>query len=344
MKLRLAIDVSAAKPDGSMGGQLTAVVYLIQLLLQRWRSLDLSLLTTVTNHAFFAAIAGANRLICLDGAVPPLPPPGLRDQLRSWLPGGGPRAPRSLQTLQADLLFCPFGGDAGELPPALRQLPRLGPLFGPDGRGVFPCVPSLQLKLMAARQLRLVSGLGLKGKKYLYYPANFWPHKNHEILLMAFQQLVRSGYDWQLVFTGALTDSRPLLRAAVAQMGLQQRVHFLGYVTEPQKAALCKDCYCLVMPGLEETLGLPLLEAMTFGRPIVCSDNGSLPGLAGEAALYFDPRKPFELVAALQRLATEPGLYAQLQQRGQARLGELSPQRLVDSYIDLFRQEGKHQA
>lgn len=374
MKLRIAIDVTAATTDGGMGGRLTAVVYLTQALLNRWRDLDILLLTAAANHEFFATLAGRNRLVCLVGEAPPLPSPGLREQLRTWLPGGGPRAPLSPQTLQADLLFRPFGGDSTELPAALRQLPWLGQFVGAaddaaqsrlivapsrfarqqlveqygiaaDRIKVIPLsVPQPLLHAQAEQEKELVTGLGLKGKKYIYYPANFWPYKNHDILLVAFNQLVRAGYDWQLVFTGALTDSRPLLRAAVQQMGLQQRVYFLGYVTEAQKAAIMKECHCLVLPSLYEEFGLPILEAMAFRRPILCSNSTSLPEVAGDAALYFDPRKPAQLVAALQRLAEEPNLYQRLQEKGNRRLQDFAPQQMADAYIRLFQQGSRQLA
>jgi glycosyltransferase involved in cell wall biosynthesis len=405
MKLRLAIDVTAARTDGLLGGRLTAAVYLILALLKQQRKMEIFLLTAAESHDFFVGLVGSKRVIQvlpettneIDNGKKPeprpesKPEPGLWQQLRALLAGWGPAAPLTLQTLQADLLFCPLGAVSPFLKdlPLLQDLPRIVQIhelqheyypqfFSPadcarlkkefgelceqaaalvvasqfsknlivekyaipaDRIQVIPFgVPERLLKQQADKETKLVDGLGLQGRKYLYYPADVWPHKNHDILLVAFNLLVRSGSDLQLVFTGSLTDSRPVLRAAVQQMGLQERVHFLGPVTDRQKAAILKDCHCLVFPSLFEGFGLPLLEAMAFRRPIVCSDNTSLPDTAGDAALYFDPRKPEQLCAALRRLDEEPGLYRRLQERGANRLREVDSERMADAYSRLFRQ------
>lgn len=209
---------------------------------------------------------------------------------------------------------------------------------------------SVQERLLAEREGQLAEetewlcGMGLDGKRFLYYPANFWPHKNHDILLTAFNMLVHSGSDLHLALTGSLVDARPVLRDMVGQMGLADRVHFLGYVTDRQIAAIFRRCYCLVFPSLFEGFGIPIVEAMAFGKPIVCSSFTCLPEVAGNAALYFDPRKPDELCAALRRLEKEPGLYARLQERGAQRLRDFDPERMADEYIGVFRQWGKKTA
>ena len=395
MKLRLAIDVTAARTDGLMGGRLTAAGYLIRELLKQRGKMEIFLLTAAESHDFFVGLVGSKRVlqvlpettneIDIGKKQEPKSESGLWQQLRALLPGGVPAVPLTLQTLRADLLFCPLGAASPFLPdlPRVVQIHELQHEYYPQFFSPTDCarlkkefgelceqaaalvvasqfnknlivekyaipadriqvipfgVPERLLKQQADKEAKLVDGLGLQGRKYLYYPADVWPHKNHDILLVAFNLLVRSGSDLQLAFTGSLTDSRPVLRAAVQQMGLQDRVHFLGPVSDQQKAAILKDCHCLVFPSLFEGFGLSLLEAMAFRRPIVCSDNTSLPETAGDAALYFDPRKPEQLCAALRRLDEEPGLVRRLQERAANRLRDFDPERMVDAYSRLFQQ------
>lgn len=199
------------------------------------------------------------------------------------------------------------------------------------------------LRLTEAQKEAVLEPLGLSGKRYFYYPANFWPHKNHDVLLVAFNMLVKQGSDAHLVLTGSLADARQTLGDAVRQMGLTERVHFLGYVSDEQLAAIFQQCHALVFPSLFEGFGIPLVEAMSFGKPIVCSSSTCLPEVAQEAALYFDPRKPAELCAAMRQLEEKPDLYAALQEKGRLRLAAFNQEKMVNLYMDVFRKWGNKQ-
>jgi glycosyltransferase involved in cell wall biosynthesis len=117
------------------------------------------------------------------------------------------------------------------------------------------------------------------------------------------------------------------------RMGLERRVHFLGYLPEDQLIAVWKGCSFLVFPSLYEGFGIPVLEAMQFGKPVICSNVTSLPEVAGDAALYFDPRKPAEIVQCLERIIGNQELYADLVRRGYERLSHFQPQEMVEKYL-----------
>jgi glycosyltransferase involved in cell wall biosynthesis len=102
-----------------------------------------------------------------------------------------------------------------------------------------------------------------------------------------------------LVFTGALTGEQQKLRAHIERMGIDRHVHFLGYLSEDDLAAVWEGCSCLIFPSLFEGFGIPVLEAMNFDKPVLCSRASSLPEVAGDAALYFDPRKPEEILKCI---------------------------------------------
>ena len=103
-------------------------------------------------------------------------------------------------------------------------------------------------------------------------------------------------------------------------------------------ARLYQDCEFLVYPSLFEGFGIPLVEAMSFEKPMIVANTGSLPEVAGDAALYFDPERPVELAEAFWRLDSEPELRDKLVANGRQRLNLFAPAAMVEAYNTLFRQ------
>ena len=104
------------------------------------------------------------------------------------------------------------------------------------------------------------------------YPANFWPHKNHERLLAATARIVREEPEFLLVLCGALDEDRERLRGRVEALGLEANVRLLPYLEDADVTALLEGAEFLVFPSLFEGFGLPVLEAMALGTPVACSD------------------------------------------------------------------------
>ena len=154
---------------------------------------------------------------------------------------------------------------------------------------------------------------------YLFSAGTLEPRKNLGALLTAWAELRRDdettpplvlagGYGW---------GSRPLLRRieALAPLGLT----YLGRVERPRLVRLFQAARAFVYPSLYEGFGLPPLEAMACGVPVVTSDVSSLPEVVGDAGLTVDPRDPGALAAALRRLLADPDLAADLGARGRSR-------------------------
>jgi glycosyltransferase involved in cell wall biosynthesis len=184
------------------------------------------------------------------------------------------------------------------------------------------------------RQLALVKD------RYFVYPANFWKHKNHEMLLTAFGMACNEGLapDIKLVCTGASGPRRDWLIEAAQKMNLINRVIFPGYLPDAELAALMADCNGLVFPSLYEGFGLPVIEAMAAGVPVACSNSTSLPEVADNAAILFDPRIPTQLAQAMISLADDKILRSHLIQAGLKRAIEFSdPERMAREYWDLFQ-------
>jgi len=176
---------------------------------------------------------------------------------------------------------------------------------------------------------RVLDRLGVP-QPYLLYHGNKRPHKNLSGLVRAYQRLVEQGADPPpLVVTGAENpaerdqDSRPL-RAHIARLGLENRVRFTGWVAEEDLPYLLSGAELLVMPSLYEGFGLPALEAMACGTPVVASNAGAIPEVVGEAALLVDPTDTEALADAMRRVLTDRALWKDLAERGLARATQFS--------------------
>jgi glycosyltransferase involved in cell wall biosynthesis/SAM-dependent methyltransferase len=187
---------------------------------------------------------------------------------------------------------------------------------------------------------QVLKSLDLASEGFLLYPANFWPHKNHEMLLTAFGIYLAGhpGSNLKLVLTGSAGARQDFLKDAVHRMGLSHAVLFLGYLPDTEFSSLFHSCMAVIFPSLFEGFGMPLLEGMAAGRPLLCSNNTSLPEVAGDAALFFDPRIPAEIARAITRIASDPGLRRDLAEKGAQRLAAFGgAEEMAASYLKLFR-------
>ena len=193
---------------------------------------------------------------------------------------------------------------------------------------------------------RLLSSLRVHARRYLFYPANFWAHKNHQLLLTAFGMYRASNprSDLKLVLTGSPGARRDELIEASCAMGLSDAVVFPGYLSAEDFSPLMHQCKALIFPSLFEGFGMPLLEAMAAGRPILCGNGTSLPEVAGDAALFFNPMKPVEILEAIDRIERDLDLERDLIEKGTRRLSTFGdPGEMAARYIQVFH-EAKNQS
>ncbi len=176
---------------------------------------------------------------------------------------------------------------------------------------------------------RVLNRLGVP-RPYILYHGNKRPHKNLSGLVRAYRRLVERGVGPPpLVVTGAEDpvereqDSRPL-RADVARFGVEKHVHFTGWVAEEDLPYLLSGAELLVMPSLYEGFGLPALEAMACGTPVVASNVGAIPEVVGEAALLVAPTDVEALAEAMGRLLADRRLREDLAAKGLARAARFS--------------------
>jgi len=193
----------------------------------------------------------------------------------------------------------------------------------------------------AARDDTVLDRLQLVAAKYLIYPANFWKHKNHEMLLTAFGLARRSGLadDIRLVCTGAPGARQQWLKQAARGLCLENHVLFPGYLANAELLALMTNSCGVIFPSLYEGFGLPIVEAMATGVPVACSNVTSLPEVAGDAAVLFNPRVPEDIAQAILSIAQDKELTARLVQAGNLRAAEFSNSQLMaHEYWEIFEQ------
>ena len=165
---------------------------------------------------------------------------------------------------------------------------------------------------------------------FLLYAGNIKPHKNLERLIEAFHLLRQRGHEHlRLLIIGNEVSKYPTLRRMVHHFKLHAYVRFLGFVPDQMLAVLYRLADVFVFPSLYEGFGLPPLEAMASGTPVVTSNVSSLPEVVGDAALLIDPYDTGSIAGAIERILSDPALREDLVRRGQARAREFSWERSV---------------
>jgi glycosyltransferase involved in cell wall biosynthesis len=169
---------------------------------------------------------------------------------------------------------------------------------------------------------------------FLLYPAQTWPHKNHERLLEALALIRdRDGLTVPVVCPGTRNRFFPQIEARVRELRLEGTTLFPGFVSPLDLRGLYRLARALIFPSRFEGWGLPVCEAFSEGLPVACSSVTSLPGLVGDAGLTFDPDETGEIADRILRLWTDPDLRATLAGRGRDRAREFS----FDHAARLFR-------
>ncbi len=362
-KLRIAVDVTPIRADGANGGAKPFVLELLSDLAARRRH-TYTLLTTAHNHQAFAAFeAKGMKRLPVDGMAPPIglarrgfdvlfcpmtspqfAEPGvatvctlydLQHLAYPWFFSGAELAHRT-QFYQA---LC----ERADAIVAISEFSRnalMGHFDVPvDRTSVVPIAIHQRLAIPTAAEARSVlSALGVPAAPFAFYPANFWPHKNHRFLFMAFERFLHDvpDADLHLVLTGDMLDRGTEIRASIARMGLADRVHVLGFVTDVQLAAIWREATLLVFPSLYEGFGIPVLEALQFGKPVLSSREGSLPEVGGDDVTYFDARDPQTLIDALREVLRDLPAAARRAEAARERIAQADSCKSADHYAQIF--------
>lgn len=159
---------------------------------------------------------------------------------------------------------------------------------------------------------------------YVFYPAQFWAHKNHVYLLRGLQRLAeRFGQRVGAIFAGGDKGNLALVKVMAERLGLIERIRFAGFVPNDEMPYLYRQSVALVMPSYFGPTNLPPLEAFALGVPVLYPDKAGLREQVGTAALLMDLQDPDSLATHLNDLLTQPALRQLLVTAGRNRLLEL---------------------
>lgn len=174
---------------------------------------------------------------------------------------------------------------------------------------------------------------------YLFYPAQFWPHKNHVGLLLAVN-LLREKYDLILpvVFVGSDQGNLPYVRRVVDELGLSTQVHFLGFVPQEDLVGLYRNAFALTYLTFFGPENLPPLEAFALGCPVIASNVSGAQEQLGDAALLVDPRDEEQVALAVKSVYDDPALRRTLVQRGLERATKWTGEDFVNSVFSILNE------
>ena len=180
--------------------------------------------------------------------------------------------------------------------------------------------------------------LNLPTRNYFLYVGRQDPYKNLQRLITAFSALPHRN-DYELWLAGPY-DKRysPLLEIQTQELGISHLVKFLNYVSYDELPIIINQAIALVFPSLWEGFGLPVLEAMACGTPVITSNVSSLPEVAGDAAILINPYNPGEITAAMQAIINDSETRKQLSEKGLERANQFSWEKTGLATVEVLKQ------
>ena len=189
-----------------------------------------------------------------------------------------------------------------------------------------------------ARSAELLQRLGLHDHRFVIYPAITYPHKNHATLVAAFARLTADDVDVRLVLTGGAGPSEEVLTSTIAAYGLESKVIRTGRIPEKDLDLLYRHATMLAFPSQYEGFGVPVLEAMARGCPVVASDAASLPEVIGEAGLFVPALDVARWADAMSAVLDDGALRTALVRKGFERARLFSWPVSAEALLVLYRE------
>ena len=201
------------------------------------------------------------------------------------------------------------------------------------GREFTPAVPTE----LSRRQLEKKFGVS---KNYLLYTGVWREHKNILGMLEAVAKLRKKNWKGELVITGKKNPVyAPDIFAKVKELNLEKTVVFTGLVSDEDLRQLYQNARVFIFPSFYEGFGLPPLEAMSCGIPVVASNSSSIPEICGEKnAEFFDPKNIEEMAAKIQKVWKDESLRKQLVENGLKRVLDFSWRKMAEQTLNIYRE------
>jgi glycosyltransferase involved in cell wall biosynthesis len=173
-------------------------------------------------------------------------------------------------------------------------------------------------------------------ERFILYVGTIEPRKNLTALLEAYAIIQARNTQHAILFVGKRGWLYEGFFRRLRELGLEDRVIFTGYVPDEDLPAIYSAADLFVFPSLYEGFGLPVLEAMACGTPVVCSNTSSLPEVAGDAAILVDPTDVRALAAAMERALTDEHLRAEIRARGLGRAGHFTWEKAARGTLEVY--------
>lgn len=175
----------------------------------------------------------------------------------------------------------------------------------------------------------------LEKNNYIFYPAQFWSHKNHIRLIHAAQLMKEQNINLKIVFSGLDRGNKNYLIKQTQKLDLEDSITFLDYVSQKELASLYKNAYALVYPCLAGPDSIAALEALYFNCPVLISDHLGYNQQLKKAALYFNPLDESDIVNKIQML-NDLAIKDDLIAKGQIIIKENTSQKYIDKFLNIM--------
>jgi glycosyltransferase involved in cell wall biosynthesis len=175
---------------------------------------------------------------------------------------------------------------------------------------------------------------------FIFSVGDLQPRKNQIGLIEAFSKLLTAQPQLKhhLVLTGKETWFTPKVREAARACGFASRIHFTGFVSDPELLDLYNACDCFVFPSFYEGFGLPILEAMACGRAVACSNTSAMPEVADGAGILFNPHEVEEITRALTDILLDAELRSRMERLGLQRAASFTWQKSACATLAVYKE------
>jgi glycosyltransferase involved in cell wall biosynthesis len=179
--------------------------------------------------------------------------------------------------------------------------------------------------------------------RFFFFLGNTDPKKNTKGTLKAFSDfLKKTGSDIQLVMLDYDRQELEAILNDIDDINLINRIILTGYVVNTDLPAIYSQCEIFLYPSLRESFGIPMLEAMACGVPVITSNTSSMPEVAGDAAILIDPFNPAEITDAMMQILEDKELRSNLIKKGLIRAAAFSWKAMAQNVLEIYRQMGKN--
>ena len=194
-------------------------------------------------------------------------------------------------------------------------------------------VSGIQYRVLSMSDLSKKFGID---RDYILFVGTLQPRKNVEKLIEAFSVIKKK--DLQLVIVGKKGWMYEDILNAPEKYGVTDRVKFLDFVTDEDLPSFYKNAICFVLPSLYEGFGLPILEAMKYGCPVLTSNVSSLPEAGGDAALYFDPQDVEDIAKKINQVISDENLRSEMIKKGYQQVKKFSWEKTAKETLKILEE------